>query len=75
MPAGLGKTIKVAVFASDSYVEKLKEVGTDIFGNDKLLADIKNGKIEFEKLFATPDQMPLLKPLAKILGPKGLMPN
>jgi len=55
MPAGLGKTIKVAVFASDSYVEKLKEVGTDIFGNDKLLADIKNGKIEFEKLFATPD--------------------
>lgn len=75
MPHGTGKTIRVAVFAKDAKAEEAKAAGADVVGSDTLLADIQAGKIDFDYCIATPDMMGTVGRVARILGPKGLMPN
>jgi large subunit ribosomal protein L1 len=76
LPHGSGKNVRVAVMASEADKQKAaKEAGADLIGDKELLEDIKRGQINFDILVATPESMKLLGPVAKILGPKGLMPN
>lgn len=75
MPHGTGKTIRVAVFAKEAKLEEAKKAGADIVGNDDLVQAIQSGKIDFDYCIATPDMMGVVGKVAKILGPKGLMPN
>lgn len=75
LPHGTGKTIRVAVMAKGPKAEEAKKAGADIIGENELADDILAGKINFDRLIATPDLMPLVGKLGKILGPKGLMPN
>lgn len=75
MPHGTGKKVRVAVFAKEAKLEEAKNAGADIYGNDDLVAAIQSGKIEFDYCIATPDMMGVVGKVAKILGPKGLMPN
>ena len=75
LPNGNGKKVKVAVLCEESKIKEAKESGAEIVGFDNLLNDITNGKINFDKLIATPATMSKIGKLGKILGPKGLMPN
>ncbi len=75
LPHGTGKTKKVAVFVAADKLEEAKKSGADVFGNEDLLADIKAGKFDFDVLVTTPDAIRELAPIAKTLGPKGLMPS
>ena len=75
LPNGNGKKIKVAVFCEENKVKEAKDSGADLFGSENLVNDITNGKINFDKIIATPAMMPKMGKLGKILGPKGLMPN
>jgi len=75
LPNGTGKSVRVAVFAKDAKAEEAKKAGADIVGSDELLKDIQAGKINFDRCIATPDMMGVVGRAAKILGPKGLMPN
>jgi len=75
LPAGTGKTIRVAVFCKDDKVEAAKAAGADIVGSSEIIENIKAGKIDFDICIATPDMMAVIGQVAKILGPKGLMPN
>ena len=75
LPNGNGKKIKVAVLCEDSKIQEAKDGGADLFETDKLVNDIISGKINFDKLVATPAMMSKMGKLGKILGPKGLMPN
>ena len=75
LPHGNGKKIKVAVLCEDSKVNEAKKSGAELFGSDVLVKDISDGKINFDKLVATPGMMSKMGKLGKILGPKGLMPN
>ena len=75
MPGGTGKKIKVAVVCEDSKVKEAKDAGADIVGSEEFVEKIKGGELNFEKLICTPGMMIKLSKLAKILGPKGLMPN
>lgn len=75
MPAGLGKTKKLCVFCAESQKAAAIEAGADMFGDEEVLKNIKAGIVNFESIIATSDAMVKLKPHARILGPKGLMPN
>jgi len=75
LPHGNGKKIRVAVLCEDSKIAEAKKSGADIAGSEILINDITAGKINFDKLVATPSMMSKMGKLGKILGPKGLMPN
>ncbi|HWK53675.1 MAG TPA: 50S ribosomal protein L1 [Hyphomicrobiales bacterium] len=75
LPHGTGKSVRVAVFAQGANADKAKEAGADIVGFDDLAASIKEGKLDFDVVIASPDAMRVVGQLGTILGPKGLMPN
>jgi len=75
LPNGNGKKIKIAVLCEDSKINDAKDSGAELHGNENLINEITNGKINFDKLVSTPAMMTKMGKLGKILGPKGLMPN
>jgi len=75
LPNGTGKVVRVAVFAKDDKADEAKAAGADLVGSDDLIDAIKEGKIDFDTVIATPNMMGTLGKVARILGPKGLMPN
>lgn len=75
LPNGSGRTVRVGVFARGPKAEEAKKAGADIVGAEDLLEIVQGGKIEFDRCIATPDLMPLVGRLGKVLGPRGLMPN
>jgi large subunit ribosomal protein L1 len=75
LPSGTGKDVRVAVFATGVAADEARAAGADIVGSDDLAADVESGKMDFDLVIATPDMMPLLGRLGRVLGPRGLMPN
>ncbi len=75
LPNGTGRGMRVAVFAKDAKAEEAKAAGADIVGAEDLMETVQGGTIEFDRCIATPDMMPLVGRLGKVLGPRNLMPN
>jgi large subunit ribosomal protein L1 len=75
LPNGLGKTVRVLVFAKGDKEKEALEAGANLVGNDEVIEKIKGGWLEFDRVIATPDMMGSVGKIAKILGPRGLMPN
>lgn len=75
LPKGTGKKVTVAVFAKDDKAKEAEAAGADIVGSDDLIEKVQKGEVNFDRCIATPDMMPVIGKVAKILGPKGLMPN
>jgi large subunit ribosomal protein L1 len=75
LPAGLGKNVRVAVICKDDKIADAKSFGADVVGSLDVIEAIKGGKIDFDVCIATPDMMGIIGQVARILGPKGLMPN
>ena len=75
LPNGSGRTLRVAVFARGAKADEAREAGADIVGAEDLVQTVSEGKIDFDRCIATPDLMPLVGRLGKVLGPRGIMPN